>query len=95
MNKERLIESLTEIQRLVPECLAAVNESETPVTKSSAKHKPAAALGKTSQAPDFRLPVRAFMKEYAVGLNGQQKFALVVAFFFEGCGKHRNVTGNH
>jgi len=37
-----------------------------------------------SRDSDFQLPVRAFMKKYAVGKNGAQKFAMLVAHMTKG-----------
>ena len=58
----------------------------TPVGEASARHvpQPNDATQASPSALDFGLPVRAFVKRYARGLSGSQRFALLVARLVEG-----------
>jgi hypothetical protein len=86
VNRIALVTSLQEIGRLVEECLEAIGD------KPAAKDKIASTISPrrsgpgagTSHTLDFSSPVRFFMKKHATGMNGQQKFTLVIAYLAKG-----------
>ena len=84
MKQEELVESLKEIERLAAACLAALNEPKTTNRKAAPKPKPASARRSTAPAPDFTTQIRHFMNTHAKGMNGQQRFALMVAYLSKG-----------
>lgn len=84
MKQEELIESLKEIERLAAACLAALNDPKATNRRASPKPKPASARRSTHPAPDFTTPIRHFMNTHAKGMNGQQRFALMVAYLSKG-----------
>lgn len=84
MKQEELVASLKEIERLAASCLAALNDPKATKGKAALEVKPAAARRSTAPEPDFTAQIRHFMNTHAKGMNGQQRFALVVAYFSKG-----------
>ena len=84
MKQEDLVNSLKEIERLAATCLATLNAPNATKRKAAPKPKPAGARRGTTPAPDFAAPIRHFMNMHAVGMNGHQRFALVVAYLAKG-----------
>jgi len=84
VKQEVLVESLKEIERLAATCLAALDDPKTTKRKAAPKPKPAVARRNLAPAPDFTAQIRHFMNTHAVGMNGQQRFALVVAYLAKG-----------
>ncbi|MGA3177035.1 MAG: hypothetical protein ABSE19_06780 [Candidatus Acidiferrum sp.] len=84
MKQEELVASLKEIERLAASCLAALNDPKATKGKAAPKVKPVGARRSTVPAPDFTAQIRHFMNRHAKGMNGQQRFALVVAYFSKG-----------
>lgn len=73
-----LATALREIQRIASSCLAAIDaKKESPARRNLV-------LRARSNAPDFSHPIRHFMNLHAKGMNGQQRFALVVAYLSKG-----------
>jgi hypothetical protein len=84
VKQEELVESLKEINRLAAACLAALDDPKATNRKAAQKPKPASARRSTAPAPDFTTQIRHFMNTYAKGMNGQQRFALMVAYLSKG-----------
>ena len=84
MNQEELVDSLKEIERLAATCLAALNDPKAANRKAAPKPKPVGARRSSAPAPDFTAQIRHFMNTHAKGMNGQQRFALVVAYLSKG-----------
>jgi hypothetical protein len=84
MNRETLITSLKEINRLVVVCLEAAGESAPVKRKSAGNARPVNAVHDSSPKLDFASPVRFFMNKHAEGLNGQERFTLVLAYVTKG-----------
>jgi len=84
VNRDELIASLEDIRRLASACIRSLNNDRGATVKASPgpNHRPA--RGQESSAPDFGQPVRHFMSTHARGRNGQQRFALLVAYFSKG-----------
>ena len=79
-----MVESLKEIERLAATCLAALNDAKAMNRKAAPKPKPADARRSITPAPNFTVPIRHFMNTHAKGMNGQQRFALLVAYLSKG-----------
>jgi len=84
VKQEELVASLKEIERLAATCLAALDAPRATKGKAAQEAKPAGARRSTAPAPDFTAQIRHFMNTHAKGMNGQQRFALVVAYFSKG-----------
>ena len=84
MKQEELVESLKEIERLASTCLAAMNAPESTNRKAAPKLRPGGVRRNIAPAPDFTAQIRHFMNTHAKGMNGQQRFALVVAYLSKG-----------
>jgi hypothetical protein len=84
MKQQELIASLKEIKRLASSCLAALGEGEDIYAKARLDSKAKSGDARHSTAPDFSQPMRHFMNTHAKGMNGQQRFALVVAYLSKG-----------
>ena len=84
MKQEQLIASLKEIERLAAACLAALNDPLPTMGKATPKAHPVRARRSTAPAPDFTSQIRHFTNKHAKGMNGQQKFTLVLAYFAKG-----------
>lgn len=84
MNRERLIASLKEMEKLVADCLAAAGESDSAKRRTKTSARPTSTKRSSSQAPDFESSFRFFMNQHAKGMNGQQRFALVLAYVTKG-----------
>lgn len=84
MKQEELVASLKEIERLAATCLAGLNAPEPRKGKAAPKAKYVGARRSTAPTPDFTSPIRHFMNIHAKGMNGQQRFALVVAYLSKG-----------
>jgi len=84
VKQEELVASLKEIERLAATCLAGLNDPKVTKTKAGPKAKHIGAGQSTAPAPDFTAQIRHFMNTHAKGMNGQQRFALVVAYFSKG-----------
>lgn len=85
MKQEELVAALKEIERLASSCLAAMSEGKLSAkAKAPPKAKPASAQRNPARAPDFSKQIRHFMNTHAKSMNGQQRFALVVAYLSKG-----------
>lgn len=84
MKQEELVASLKEIKRLAATCLAGLNDPEATKVKAAPKAKSVGTRRSTAPAPAFTSPIRHFMNTHAKGMNGQQRFALVVAYLSKG-----------
>jgi len=84
VKQEELITSLKEIERLASSCLAALGGGGRLSAKAKTASKANPTSAKQRPSPDFRQPIRHFMNIHAKGMNGQQRFALVVAYFSKG-----------
>jgi hypothetical protein len=73
-NNASVITRLKEVNRLVAECLSALENSPVAPEKS-VRGRPINA----KFSVDFSVPLRAFMKRHAKGLSGPQKFTLLLA----------------
>lgn len=83
MEKNEIIEKLTEVRSLVDECLESLDAS--PSVKSTDSKKKGLPKNKTNTSKlDFSLPARGFIKTYATGMNGEKKFTLLLAYKSEG-----------
>jgi len=82
MDKAKLISSLKQIKELADECLAGFQDSAEPkrVAKRSAISSPKPRPTKI----DFDKPMRPFIKEHAKGMNGQEKFTLLLSWLVKG-----------
>jgi len=84
VKREELIAVLKEIERLASSSLAALGEADRSQVKPEATSKARSIAARSVPGPDFGQPVRHFMSTHAKGMNGQQRFALVVAYFSKG-----------
>ena len=85
-------ERLKQAQELISEAMALLGDAgakPTPVSKA-----PKAAEKKAAGDPDFTTPIRPFVKQHAVGMNGARKFALLVAYLAQGDEKNAIPLGD-
>jgi len=82
MDKIKLISSLKQIKALAEESLVSFEDSATAqrVAKKSAVHS----LDRKPLAPDFSKPIRPFIKKYAKGMSGPEKFVLLLSRLVKG-----------
>jgi hypothetical protein len=82
MNRSKLISTLQQIKALAEECLEDVSDS---ATSKRLTEKPLVRPRAASPVSiDFDKPLRPFIKEYARGLSGPKKFALVLSRLVKG-----------
>lgn len=77
---DKYVDTLRQIQRLVNDALSAATSGKPP-KKAPASAKPVAV---STGSISFGMNVLAFMKKYARGLSGPQKFTLLVAYIAKG-----------
>lgn len=80
MENERLKQNLEQIKVLAEECLADLGNKSLIKSKSSQQHE---RLSVISQL-DFTMRERAFVKRYAKGMSGPEKFTLLLACLAKG-----------
>lgn len=76
MDHAQLVENLKQIKLLVDECLQHLAGSQRQPRSTPTR---ASKVVRKAVAPDFSLPVRPFIKKYAIGMSGPKKFTLLVA----------------
>jgi len=84
VNREKLIASLKEIERLVADCLEAVDEAPSSPAVSNTKTKQAEKAQGKSRKPDLSLPLRPFVNRHGRDMSGPERFALVLAHMTKG-----------
>jgi hypothetical protein len=83
-NSDELFDRIKRARDLLDEAVALLKKGDrkkpvsAPASSSTAKTKP------ISVAPDFSMPIRAFVKKNGLGMNGAKKFVLLVAYFTKG-----------
>ena len=83
MDSNKLISSLQQIQALTEECIAGLGD--TAESKAGRRKVPAApALTTKALRIDFDMPTRPFIKKYAKGMSGPQRFTLLLAGLVNG-----------
>jgi len=82
MDKDALLASLKQIELHTKKCFAILEGEST--ARSSPKKRSAQAKESRIQSPDFRKPIRAFVKKYAKGMGGPAKFVLLLSHFAKG-----------
>jgi hypothetical protein len=75
---------LKEIHRLASACLAAVGGASAGAIGRAAKTRVLHGVSKPASVPDFAAQIRHFTNEHSKGMNGQQKFTLLIAYFAKG-----------
>jgi hypothetical protein len=83
MNKDYLIQKLSQIQDVIAECLIDLGEEREEVISGAdngLKENNVTDVVKV----DFSKPVRPFVREYTKGKSGPKKFTILVAYFTKG-----------
>lgn len=82
----KITQKLKQIEILVSECLADLSNDKS-FTKGKTTHT-SGSLSKKSPVDkgkiDFSIPLRPFAKKYTKGMNGSQKFTLILAKLTDG-----------
>jgi hypothetical protein len=83
MDREEFISTLQQIKAIAEECLAELGGAAK--LRGARKNFPQP-RGRTPNAPsiDFDIPIRPFIKKYAKGMSGPQRFALLLARLVNG-----------
>jgi CHASE2 domain-containing sensor protein len=83
MKREKLVSALRQIENLVADCLAAIDESPSP-TAQPKKAKPNGVSEQRTAIPDLAMPLRPFVNKHARKMSGPEKFTLVLAHMTKG-----------
>jgi hypothetical protein len=84
VSQEQVIAYLREIEKLVADCLTAASESDSAKRKTKPSTQPTSTKRRSTQMLDFESSFRFFMNQHAKGMNGQERFALVLAYITKG-----------
>ena len=76
MNKEKLIQNLEQIKRLIEKCLLGFSGKVKSEIMEEAIEQSTSLLREV----DFNMNERAFIKKYSKGMSGSKKFVLVLAY---------------
>lgn len=80
MDKEKLIQNLTQIQSLIEDSLLELSAThKTDVGERKVQRSKA-----FSVEVDFNMNERAFIKKYGKGMSGPRKFVLILAYLVKG-----------
>ena len=83
MEREKLISSLQQMRTLAQECLEDLGDAAKSIGARK-KLPPGPARTPRAASIDFDMPIRPFIKKYAKGMSGPQRFALLLARLVKG-----------
>lgn len=78
-----LIQRLEQIRALLEESIALVKKG-APKRLIATSQPTLTRTGRPGKDIDFSMPIRPFVRKYSVGLSGQEKFTLLLAFLAKG-----------
>lgn len=79
-----LIRHIEQARDLLDEAVALLKKGGRKSSISKLAHPSTAKTNPISVAPDFSMPMRAFVKKNGSGMNGAKKFVLLVSYFTKG-----------
>jgi hypothetical protein len=82
MDDAKLTSSLQQIKALADECLASLDDSTKP--KRATRKPPPSSRAPELLSIDFDKPLRPFIKKYAKGMSGTEKFVLLLSRLAKG-----------
>jgi hypothetical protein len=83
-NSDELFDRIKRARDLLDEAVALLKKSGRKKTTPASAPSSTAKTKSISAAPDFSMPIRAFVKKNGSGMNGAKKFVLLVAYFTKG-----------
>jgi hypothetical protein len=82
MDKSKLLSLLQQIKALTEECLTSLEDSTT--QQRGAKNRAVRLQEPKPKSIDFNKPIRPFIKQYAKGMSGPEKFVLLLSHIVKG-----------
>jgi hypothetical protein len=83
-NSDELLDRIKLARDLLDEAVTLLKRGGRKTSASTSSRSSTAKTKPASAAPDFSMPIRAFVKKNGSGMNGAKKFVLLVAYFTKG-----------